>query len=56
MGSIGRYIFRTMLGTFPLVLASVTALMWITQAVRDIDLNHGQSMVLPTAAPLVPWL
>jgi lipopolysaccharide export system permease protein len=46
MGSIGRYILRTTLGAFLVVCASVTALMWITQALRDIDLmtNQGQSV------------
>src|SRR3984893_4018825 len=47
MGSIGRYIFRTTFGAFLLVLVSVTTLMWITQALRDIDLmtNEGQSIL-----------
>jgi lipopolysaccharide export system permease protein len=47
MGSIGRYIFRTTLGAFLLVLVSVTTLMWITQALRDIDLmtNEGQGIL-----------
>jgi lipopolysaccharide export system permease protein len=46
MGSVGRYIFRTTLGAFVVICASVTALMWITQALRDIDLmtNQGQSI------------
>ncbi len=46
MGSIGRYIFRTTLGAFVVICVSVTALMWITQALRDIDLmtNQGQSI------------
>jgi lipopolysaccharide export system permease protein len=46
MGSIGRYIFRTALGAFLVICVSVTALMWITQALRDIDLmtNQGQSI------------
>jgi lipopolysaccharide export system permease protein len=46
MGSIGRYIFRTTFGAFVVICASVTALMWITQALRDIDLmtNQGQSV------------
>jgi lipopolysaccharide export system permease protein len=46
MGSIGRYIFRTTFGAFLVVCASVTALMWITQALRDVDLmtNQGQSI------------
>jgi lipopolysaccharide export system permease protein len=47
MGSIGRYIFRTTSGAFLVVLVSVTALMWITQALRDVDLmtNQGQSIL-----------
>src|SRR5436309_3164691 len=46
MGSIGRYIFRSTLGAFVVVCVSVTALMWITQALRDVDLmtNQGQSI------------
>jgi lipopolysaccharide export system permease protein len=48
MGSIGRYIFRTTFGAFLVICASVTALMWITQALRDIDLmtNQGQSILV----------
>jgi lipopolysaccharide export system permease protein len=48
MGSIGRYIFRTTLGAFLVVLVSVTLLMWITQALRNIDLmtNQGQSILV----------
>src|SRR3954447_5336221 len=42
MGSIGRYIFRTTFGAFLVICASVTALMWITQALRDIDLMTSQ--------------
>jgi lipopolysaccharide export system permease protein len=47
MGSIGRYIFRTTLGAFLVVLISVTTLMWITQALRDVDLmtNQGQGIL-----------
>src|SRR5437868_12647012 len=46
MGSIGRYIFRITLGAFLVICVSVTTLMWITQALRDIDLmtNQGQSI------------
>ena len=46
MGSVGRYIFRTTFGAFLIICTSVTALMWITQALRDIDLmtNQGQSI------------
>ncbi len=48
MGSIGRYIFRTTFGAFLVVLVSVTALMWITQALRDVDLmtNQGQTILV----------
>jgi lipopolysaccharide export system permease protein len=60
MGSIGRYIFRTTFGAFLLVLVSATALMWITQALRDIDLvtNQGQSVLVFVAltALIIPLL
>lgn len=48
MGSIGRYIFRATSGAFLVVLISVTALMWITQALRNFDLmtNQGQSILV----------
>jgi len=48
MGSIGRYIFRTTLGAFLAVLASVTTLLWMTQALRNIDLitNQGQTILV----------
>src|ERR1700739_4285801 len=60
MGSIGRYIFRTTFGAFLLVLVSVTALMWITQALHDIDLvtNQGQSIwvFIALTALIIPLL
>jgi lipopolysaccharide export system permease protein len=60
MGSIGRYIFRTTFGAFLLVLVSVTALMWITQALRDIDLmtNQGQGILvfIGLTALIIPLL
>jgi lipopolysaccharide export system permease protein len=48
MGSIGRYIFRTTFGAFLVILISVTMLMWITQALRNIDLmtNQGQTILV----------
>src|SRR5262249_35879082 len=48
MGSIGRYIFRTTLGAFLGVLASVTVLLWMTQALRNIDLmtHQGQTILV----------
>lgn len=46
MGSITRYIFRTTTAAFVVVLVSLTAVIWVTQALRDIDLmtNRGQSI------------
>jgi lipopolysaccharide export system permease protein len=48
MGSVGRYIFRTTLGAFLIVLVSVTALMWMTQAMRNVDLltSQGQTVLV----------
>ena len=48
MGSIGRYIFRTTFGAFLVVLVSLTAVIWVTQALRDIDLmtNQGQTILV----------
>jgi lipopolysaccharide export system permease protein len=48
MGSIPRYIFRSTFAAFLVVLISLTALIWVTQALREIDLmtNRGQSIVV----------
>lgn len=48
MGSIDRYIIRTTLGAFVMVLASLTGVIWITQALRGIDLmtNQGQTILV----------
>ena len=48
MGSISRYIFRTTLGAFLVVLISLTAVIWVTQALRDFDIitNQGQSILV----------
>jgi len=48
MGSIGKYIFRTTFGAFLVVLVSLTAVIWVTQALRDIDLmtNQGQNILV----------
>src|SRR5450830_1383236 len=48
MGSISRYIFRTTFGAFMVVLVSLTAVLWVTQALRDIDLmtNQGQNILV----------
>ena len=46
MGSIGRYIFRTTIGAFLLVLISLTSAIWLTQALRDVDLMTGQGQTI----------
>jgi lipopolysaccharide export system permease protein len=48
MGSIGRYIFRTTFGAFVLVLVSLTGAIWLTQALRDVDLitSQGQTILV----------
>ena len=48
MGSISRYIFRTTFGAFVVVLVSLTAVIWVTQALHDIDLmtSQGQSILV----------
>ena len=46
MGRIDRYIFRTSFGAFALILISLTAVIWLTQALRDIDLITGQGQTV----------
>jgi lipopolysaccharide export system permease protein len=48
MGSIGRYIFRITFGAFLLVLISLTGVVWVTQALREIDLmtSQGQTVLV----------
>ncbi|HEY4143019.1 MAG TPA: LptF/LptG family permease, partial [Pseudolabrys sp.] len=46
MGSISRYIFRTTFGAFLVVLISLTAVIWVTQALRDIDLMTSQGQTI----------
>src|SRR3569623_2890641 len=48
MGSIDRYIFRTTLASFALVLVSLTGVIWITQALRGIDLMTSQGQTIMT--------
>jgi len=48
MGSIDRYIFRTTLASFALVLVSLTGVIWITQALRGIDLMTSQGQTIIT--------
>src|SRR5919205_2721173 len=48
MGSIGRYMFRTTFGAFLIVLIGLTAAIWLTQALRDVDLmtSQGQTVLV----------
>ena len=46
MGSVSRYIFRTTFGAFTLVLVSLTAVIWVTQALRDFDLMTSQGQTI----------
>jgi lipopolysaccharide export system permease protein len=48
MRSIDLYIFRTTFGAFALVLMSLTGVIWITQALRGIDLmtSQGQTIIV----------
>jgi len=46
--AIARYIFATTLSAFAIVLFSLTSVIWITQALRDIDLmtSRGQTVLV----------
>src|SRR5262249_6464620 len=48
MSSIDRYIFRSTFGAFALIAVSLTLLIWVTQALREIDLmtNQGQAILV----------
>jgi lipopolysaccharide export system permease protein len=46
MGSINRYIFRTTFAVFLVVLISLTAVIWVTQALHDIDLMTSQGQTI----------
>src|ERR1700754_1813155 len=48
MGSIDRNIFRTTLASFAVVLISLTGVIWITQALRGIDLMTSQGQTILT--------
>jgi len=60
MASIDRYIFRTIFGGFLLILINLTAVIWITQILRQVDLitNQGQTILvfLRITGLLVPIL
>jgi lipopolysaccharide export system permease protein len=46
MDSISRYIFRTTFSAFAVVLISLTAVIWVTQALRDIDIMTSQGQTI----------
>jgi|FEC22Drversion2_1045045.scaffolds.fasta_scaffold00041_40 lipopolysaccharide export system permease protein len=48
MNTIGRYIFRIVAGAFVISLAVLTGVVWVTQALREIDLitTKGQTLWL----------
>jgi lipopolysaccharide export system permease protein len=48
MGSIDKYIFRTTLASFAVVLISLTGVIWITQMLRGIDLMTSQGQTIVT--------
>jgi lipopolysaccharide export system permease protein len=60
MASIDRYIFRTIIGGFLLVLINLTLVIWITQILRQVDLitSQGQTILvfLRVTGLLVPIL
>ena len=60
MGSFDRYIFRTTFGAFLLVLISLTTVIWLTHALREIDLMTGQRQTVLTflgiTSLLIPML
>src|SRR3974390_78281 len=60
MVSIDKYLFRTAFGLFLLVLVNLTAVIWVTQILRQIDLitNQGQTIFvfLTITSLLIPTL
>jgi lipopolysaccharide export system permease protein len=46
MGSIGRYMFRTTMVAFLIIVISLTIIIWFTQAMRDFDLITSQRQTL----------
>ena len=60
MSGFDRYIFRTTFGAFLLILISLTAVIWLTHALREIDLMTNQRQTILTfigiTALLIPML
>jgi lipopolysaccharide export system permease protein len=60
MDSIDKYVFRTTFGAFLMVLFNLTAVIWVTQILRQIDLitNQGQTVLvfLTITSLIIPTL
>src|SRR5947209_7899318 len=56
MSAFDRYIFRTTFGAFLLVLISLTAVIWLTHALREIDLMMNQRLSGPGRAARIARL
>jgi len=60
MSAFDRYIFRTTFGAFLLILISLTAVIWLTHALREIDLMTSQRQTVLTflgiTSLLIPML
>lgn len=60
MSAFDRYIFRNVFGAFLLVLISLTAVIWLTHALREIDLMTNQRQTVLTfvgiTSLLIPML
>jgi lipopolysaccharide export system permease protein len=48
MNAFDRYIFRNVFGAFLLILISLTAVIWLTHALREIDLMTNQRQTILT--------
>ena len=48
MGSIGRYIVRSTLGAFLLILVSLTSVIWVAHVLREFDIvtSQGQTVLV----------
>ena len=46
MNLIGRYIFRIVAGAFVIALLVLTGVVWVTQALKEIDLMTTQGQTL----------
>ena len=47
MDSLDKYIFKTSFNSFLVILISLTAVIWVTQILRQIDLITSQGQTVP---------